>query len=71
MIQRMIDTAKRMAWLIVMTAALSATSLAAHAAPNCAALATDPANGIYGEPNVKSVTSAMVAATGTYSSRVL
>ena len=63
--QRMVDTAKAIAWLIIVAAGLGFTPVVASAAPNCAALATDPANGIYGEPNVKSVTSAIIAAAGT------
>jgi hypothetical protein len=37
---------------------------AASAAPSCATLATDPANGIAGNPAIKSATSAIVAAAG-------
>jgi len=44
-------------------AALSAG--AANAAPSCAALASDPANGIAGAANVKSASSAIVPAAGT------
>lgn len=36
----------------------------ATAATNCAILATDPANGIAGDPTIKSATSAIVAAAG-------
>jgi hypothetical protein len=41
---------------------------AAHAAVSCTELATDPANGLLGSPNVKAVNSAIIPASGSNAS---
>ena len=64
---------RTLGWLATATGTLAlvvafATGLApttAFAAPNCAALATDPANGLAGDAAVKSVSSAIVPVAGT------
>jgi len=60
-------------WFATSAAAFALATLAtgfapatALAAPSCAALATDPANGLAGNPVIASASSAVVAATGTH-----
>src|SRR5689334_1499085 len=52
--------------ILLLTILISGFATApAMAVATCATLATDPANGLLGDPAIKTVTSAIVAASGT------
>ena len=63
--RELVRFAEKVLWQIAMVVGLGCMATGAFAAPNCSALATDPANGIAGAPHVKSATSSVVPAAGT------
>ena len=60
-----IHLARKAVWRIAVAVGLGCMAMSVAAAPNCSALASDPANGIQGAPNVKSATSSVVPASGS------